>query len=110
MPEKKSVKRTKSTGKKKTRKGNATVFDDVYRTMVQKMPELMIPVINEIGMSGQGQQKQGGKQRPQQQGNGSQQNGAKVQLPTPNKRRFPPKQIPDSEATVPRDRSETPSF
>jgi hypothetical protein len=48
LARKEKPKRTKSTGKKKTRKGNATVFDDVYRTMVQKMPELMIPVINEI--------------------------------------------------------------
>ena len=25
-----------------------TIFDDVFRTMVQKMPELLIPVINEV--------------------------------------------------------------
>lgn len=25
-----------------------TIFDDVFRTMVQKMPQLMIPVINEV--------------------------------------------------------------
>lgn len=45
------AKRTKSgkaTQKKTTGKQQSTVFDDVYRTMVQKMPELMIPLINEI--------------------------------------------------------------
>ena len=25
-----------------------TIFDDVFRTMVQKMPQLLIPVINEV--------------------------------------------------------------
>ncbi len=33
--------------RRKTR-GTSTVFDDVYRTMVQKMPALMIPLINEV--------------------------------------------------------------
>lgn len=45
------AKRTKSgkaTQKRTTGKQQSTVFDDVYRTMVQKMPELMIPLINEI--------------------------------------------------------------
>lgn len=32
---------------KKETKHN-TIFDDVFRTMVQKMPELLIPVINEV--------------------------------------------------------------
>ncbi|MBQ7776846.1 MAG: hypothetical protein IJ379_13095 [Lachnospiraceae bacterium] len=27
---------------------NNTIFDDVFRTMVQKMPQLLIPVINEV--------------------------------------------------------------
>lgn len=27
---------------------NNTIFDDVFRTMVQKMPELLIPLINEV--------------------------------------------------------------
>ena len=45
------AKRVKGT--RRTREGTAarqrpTVFDDVYRTMVQKMPELMIPLINEV--------------------------------------------------------------
>ena len=45
------AKRVKGT--RRTREGAAarqrpTVFDDVYRTMVQKMPELMIPLINEV--------------------------------------------------------------
>ena len=25
-----------------------TIFDDVFRTMVQKIPKLLIPVINEV--------------------------------------------------------------
>lgn len=29
-------------------KGNNTIFDDVFRTMVQKMPKLLIPLINEV--------------------------------------------------------------
>lgn len=27
---------------------NNTIFDDTFRTMLEKMPELIIPVINEI--------------------------------------------------------------
>ena len=27
---------------------NNTIFDDVFRTMVEKMPELAVPLINEI--------------------------------------------------------------
>ncbi|MBR6771751.1 MAG: hypothetical protein IKM28_11115 [Lachnospiraceae bacterium] len=27
---------------------NSTIFDDVFRTMVQKMPQLLIPLINEV--------------------------------------------------------------
>ena len=27
---------------------NNTIFDDVFRTMVQKMPQLLIPLINEV--------------------------------------------------------------
>ena len=27
---------------------HGTIFDDVFRTMVQKMPQLLIPVINEV--------------------------------------------------------------
>ena len=27
---------------------NNTIFDDVFRTMVEKMPELVVPLINEI--------------------------------------------------------------
>lgn len=25
-----------------------TIFDDVFRTMIQKMPKLLIPLINEV--------------------------------------------------------------
>ena len=27
---------------------NNTIFDDVFRTMVESMPELVIPLINEV--------------------------------------------------------------
>ena len=27
---------------------NNTIFDDVFRTMIEKMPELTIPLINEV--------------------------------------------------------------
>lgn len=27
---------------------NNTIFDDVFRTMLEKMPELVIPLINEV--------------------------------------------------------------
>lgn len=27
---------------------NNTIFDDVFRTMLEKMPKLVIPVINEV--------------------------------------------------------------
>ena len=27
---------------------NNTIFDDVFRTMIEKMPELVIPLINEV--------------------------------------------------------------
>ncbi|MGB4761801.1 MAG: ribonuclease J [Candidatus Saccharimonas sp.] len=70
------------------------LYDQTRRTPI------VIPVINEIGASGPSQ-KQGGKQqqRPQQQ-NGN--NGQRPLMPAPSKRRFPPKQTPDSEATVPK--------
>lgn len=75
------------------------LYDQTRRTPI------VIPVINEIGASGP--QKSGGKQRPQQQGNGNGQQ--RPLMPSASKRRFPPKQVPDSEATVPR-RDETPSY
>ena len=75
------------------------LYDQTRRTPI------VIPVINEIGASGP--QKSGGKQRPQQQGNANGQQ--RPLMPSASKRRFPPKQTPDSEATVPR-RDETPSY
>ena len=27
---------------------NSTIFDDVFRTMLEKMPQLAIPLINEV--------------------------------------------------------------
>lgn len=77
------------------------LYDQTRRTPI------VIPVINEIGASGP--QKSGGKQRPQQQGNGNSNGQQRPLMPSASKRRFPPKQMPDSEATVPR-RDETPSY
>ena len=28
--------------------GNSTIFDDVFRTMLEKMPQLVVPLINEV--------------------------------------------------------------
>ena len=28
--------------------GHSTIFDDVFRTIAQKMPQLLIPLINEV--------------------------------------------------------------
>ena len=37
------------TGNREYRKEvHGTVFDDVFRTMAQKMPQLLIPLINEV--------------------------------------------------------------
>lgn len=44
----KRAKRGTDARKRTAGKQRSTVFDDVYRTMVQKMPELMIPLINEV--------------------------------------------------------------
>lgn len=48
MRDAKRAKRGKDVRKRTAGKQRSTVFDDVYRTMVQKMPELMIPLINEV--------------------------------------------------------------
>lgn len=39
---------TENTGLAETREGFDTVFDDVFRTIAQKMPFLLIPLINEV--------------------------------------------------------------
>lgn len=67
------------------------LYDQTRRTPI------VIPVINEIGASGPNQ-KQGGRQQQQR----PQVAGQKPLMPAPAKRRFPPKQLPDTEATVPK--------
>lgn len=68
------------------------LYDQTRRTPI------VIPVVNEIGVvvKGQGQSKAA---------NGTQTPAAQSpKLPQPNKRKFPPKQLPDSEVTVPQPR------
>ena len=76
------------------------LYDQTRRTPI------VIPVINEIGAGGPAQKQNGGRQqqRPQQQqaNNGTNPGQQRPMMPAPNKRRFPPKQVPDSEATVPK--------
>ncbi len=76
------------------------LYDQTRRTPI------VIPVINEIGVSskpqqGGGNRQNNGQQRPQnaqQQGQGQR----KPYMPAPSNRRFPPKQVPDSEVQVPK--------
>ena len=76
------------------------LYDQTRRTPI------VIPVINEIGGGGNGGQKQQSGNRSQQQ---SQQKQRPL-MPNPSNRRFPPKQQPDSEATVPRREADTPAY
>ena len=76
------------------------LYDQTRRTPI------VIPVINEIGGGGNGGQKQQSGNRPQQQ---SQQKQRPL-MPNPSNRRFPPKQQPDSEVTVPRREADTPAY
>lgn len=70
------------------------LYDQTRRTPI------VIPVINEIG--GSGPRPEGGS-RPPQNGEGQpQQQGGRPQQLRPPVRKFPPRQIPDSEASVPR--------
>ena len=77
------------------------LYDQTRRTPI------VIPVVNEIGGGGQGNQKpqQGGQQRS------SQPQSPRTQgAPAQQRRKFPPKQVPDSEATVPRLNPDAPSY
>ena len=78
------------------------LYDQTRRTPI------VIPVINEIGVVTRpnGKQQQGGQQGQRPQVNGIK----KPFMPGPSNRKFPPKQVPDSEAQVPRERSDTPSY
>jgi ribonuclease J len=83
------------------------LYDQTRRTPI------VIPVINEIGGGGQQKQNQNqgqaqGQGRPQQP---RQQQPQRPMVPNPAGRRFQPRQIPDSEATVPRTPSaDTPAY
>ncbi len=79
------------------------LYDQTHRTPI------VIPVINEIGMSSgqkQGKQQQDGGQQRQQQSQQSQQSG----MPAPSNRQFPPKQYPDTEAVEPKATPEARSY
>lgn len=84
------------------------LYDQTRRTPI------VIPVINEIGGSARPQQggKPGAQQRPgqqSQQGQQPQQGQRKPFMPGPSNRKFPPRQIPDSEVQVPKN-TDTPSY
>ncbi|HJP81655.1 MAG TPA: ribonuclease J [Candidatus Saccharimonadales bacterium] len=73
------------------------LYDQTRRTPI------VIPVINEIGG--------GGQNRPQQQQGGDMRKGANGQQfskPTPKK--FPPRQVPDTEAVEPRTKADTRAY
>ena len=42
------VKATLSDANEKNTKEHSTIFDDVFRTIAQKLPQLSIPLINEV--------------------------------------------------------------
>ena len=70
------------------------LYDQTRRTPI------VIPVINEIGSSNRPQQKKPGDAAQQPQ----------PRVPQPTRRRFPPRQVPDSEVTVPREPGERVTF
>ncbi len=79
------------------------LYDQTRRTPI------VIPVINEIGG--------GGGQKSQGQGGGSQQGAARggdktAQKPfvRPPAKKFPPRQVPDTEANQPRNKQDTPAY
>lgn len=74
------------------------LYDQTRRTPI------VIPVINEIGISGGGQQRQGKPQRQQPAG------PQKPQITTSPKRHFPPKQHPDTETVLPPEPQEPQTF
>ena len=90
------------------------LYDQTRRTPI------VIPVINEIGGGGGGQQQQAGGRRPANQGQG-QNRGGRPQRPAakpadnpqaapferPAPKSFPPKQVPDTEATQPKQHQDT---
>ncbi len=84
------------------------LYDQTHRTPI------VIPVINEIGVSSsKPQQGNGNRQNTQQRPQNAQQNQNQGQrkpfMPAASSRKFPPRQVPDSEVQMPRER-EAPSY
>ena len=78
------------------------LYDQTRRTPI------VIPVINEIGGNGGGQQQGGGsRDNRQQRGNRQSSDGQAKSFAAPAAKKFPPKQVPDTEATEPRVKPDT---
>ncbi len=77
------------------------LYDQTRRTPI------VIPVINEIG-GGNGNNNGNQRGRQRQDGNRTQPNNGNNNniMPAPSGKKFPPKQVPDTEAVVPHDKSE----
>jgi len=81
------------------------LYDQTRRTPI------VIPVINEIGGTAKPQGgRPNGPQRPQQGGQPDANGSRRPYMPAQSNRRFPQRQVPDSEAQVPRERSDTPNY
>lgn len=85
------------------------LYDQTRRTPI------VIPVINEIGVTNRPNGKQqnangNGAGQPNGQGQRSASGGKKPYMPAASNRKFPPKQVPDSEAQVPHTPGEARSY
>jgi ribonuclease J len=77
------------------------LYDQTRRTPI------VIPVINEIGGGGNGGNGQNGRGRQQPSSNGQQRQNGDKPFAAPQPRKFPPKQVPDTEAVEPKVRPDT---
>lgn len=77
------------------------LYDQTRRTPI------VIPVINEIGGGGNGGNGQNGRGRQQPSSNGQQRQNGDKPFAAPQPRKFPPKQVPDTEAVEPKARPDT---
>ena len=77
------------------------LYDQTRRTPI------VIPVINEIGGGGNGGNGQNGRGRQQPSGNGQQRQNGDKPFAAPQPKKFPPKQVPDTEAVEPKARPDT---
>ncbi len=78
------------------------LYDQTRRTPI------VIPVVNEIGGGGAPQQNQNGK--PRTNDNRQQQRGGEGVMPNLPQRKFPPRQVPDTEVVEPRSRQDTRAY